>query len=244
MKPRYLQNTLNRFFVVLKEKGPVYVIVFVFNHILAYPICKLFQIFNKGTIYFAGEYLPLFFHVHNHTWLNSRMIEVPIFKYILEKYQIGGRTLEVGNVMSHYFNISHEVVDKYDRGKGVINEDIVHFTTNGKYDLIISISTLEHIGYDEGPIKEPEKLLKVIDVLKSLIVKGGEIYISVPIGENPFLDEYLRKDEINLEKVVSYIRIGMTKWLPTNYENVAYAKYNKPYRWGNAFVILHWKAKQ
>jgi len=244
MKPRYLQNTLHRFFIVLKEEGLLYVLVFLFNHIFAYPICKFFQIFRKDTIDFAGNYLPLFFHVHNHTWLNERMIEIPIFKYILQNYQSDRRILEVGNVMSNYFDISHDVVDKYERGKGIINEDIVHFTTKDKYNLIISISTLEHIGYDEGPIKEPEKLLKAIEVLKSFIVKGGEIYISVPVGENPFLDKYLRNDKINLEKIATYVRVGMTKWLPTNYENVAYARYNKPYRWGNALLILYWKANQ
>ena len=33
----------------------------------------------------------------------------------------------------------------------VINEDITYFQPNHKYDLIVSISTFEHIGFDEDP---------------------------------------------------------------------------------------------
>ena len=208
MKPRYRQNIFTRVFVVLKEKGVKYVLIFAFNHIFSYPISKFYQMLNKNTVYFGGEDLPLLFHVYNHTWLNERMIEVPIFKCILEKCQVSARILEVGNVMSHYFNVTHDVVDKYERGKGIINEDIVKFNTKDKYDLIISISTLEHIGHDEGPVKEPEKIFKAIDVLKSVCAKSGEIYISIPVGENHYLDQYLRNDEINLERTIRYIRKG------------------------------------
>lgn len=69
--------------------------------------------------------------------------------------------LEVGNVLSHYFPIHHDIVDKYEVCPGVINQDIADFLPQEKYDLILSISTVEHVGWDEQP-QEPTKLLQVI----------------------------------------------------------------------------------
>ncbi len=45
-------------------------------------------------------------------------------------------------------------------------KDIVEFVPQDKYDLIISISTLEHVGWDEQPQK-PGKLLQAIDHLRA-----------------------------------------------------------------------------
>jgi hypothetical protein len=38
------------------------------------------------------------------------------------------------------------VLDKYEQAPGVINEDVVSFSPPQKYDLIVSVSTLEHVG--------------------------------------------------------------------------------------------------
>ena len=51
--------------------------------------------------------------------------------------------------MLHYFPADHEIVDKYEKGDGIVNEDIVNFRPGKKYDLIVSISTLEHISWNE-----------------------------------------------------------------------------------------------
>jgi len=52
--------------------------------------------------------------------------------------------LEVGNVLAHYFNVGHNVRDKYEKYYGVINEDVVMFKPAEPCDLVVSISTLEH----------------------------------------------------------------------------------------------------
>jgi cyclopropane fatty-acyl-phospholipid synthase-like methyltransferase len=51
----------------------------------------------------------------------------------------------------------------------VINEDVVNFKSKKKYDLIVSISTLEHVGWDEKPMKIP----RAIENLKTLITPQG-----------------------------------------------------------------------
>jgi hypothetical protein len=102
------------------------------------------------------------------------------------------RILEVGNVLSHYFTIHHDVVDKYEVAPGVINQDIVGFIPTERYDLILSISTLEHVGWDETA-REPAKLLQAIEHLRNqCLAPGGQIVASLPVGYNEFFDGLLR----------------------------------------------------
>ena len=75
--------------------------------------------------------------------------------------------LEVGNVLSHYQRVCHDIVDKYEAREGVINEDVVSFDPGRRYALIVSISTLEHVGWDENP-RETDKVSRALDNLERL----------------------------------------------------------------------------
>jgi Methyltransferase domain len=238
-KSRYLQTPLSRLFAVLNEKGFVHVATFLFHHVLAYPIFWYHRAFSQKKISFDGADLSYFYHPHNHTWLNERMIEVPLILYLWQRCRLENKCiLEVGNVLSHYFPIQHDVVDKYEIAPGVINEDITKFQPSRRYDLIISISTLEHVGWDELP-QRPEKVLEAITHLKSLLNPKGEIYITLPIGENPYLDEYLREGRIQFDEQYNFIRIGRMEWRQTDWQNIAFAQHNKPFRFGNAVIVGH-----
>lgn len=143
------------------------------------------------TFVFDGRSYPYLYHFCNKTWKNERGVEIPIFRELLLEHD-SKRVLEVGNVLSHYFPIHHDVVDKYEVAPGVINQDVVEFTPTKHYDLILSISTLEHVGWDETP-REPDKLLCAIDHLRNrCLASGGQIVASLPIGYNKFFDELLR----------------------------------------------------
>jgi len=100
---------------------------------------------------------------------NERAVEIPIIWHIVRENK-GKRILEAGNVLSHYFRVDHDIVDKYERAEDVINEDVVNFQPSKKYDLIVSISTLGHVGWDENP-KEPSKILKAIEHLKIFFLR-------------------------------------------------------------------------
>jgi hypothetical protein len=58
--------------------------------------------------------------------------------------------------------------------------------------LIVSISTLEHVGWDEED-KNPVKVLQAIEILKSLLAPLGKIVVTLPLGYNPIIDDYLKK---------------------------------------------------
>ena len=93
----------------------------------------------------------------------------------------GRRILEVGNTLGHHIDFPNDVVDKYEIEEGVINEDVVSFRSEKKYDLFINISTLEHVGCDESP-KTGNKKLWAIENLRSLCKPpNGLIMIALPI---------------------------------------------------------------
>ena len=87
---------------------------------------------------FEGQALPLFYHRYNMTWANERAVEVPIAAEFLRRFD-GKRVLEVGNVTTHYLDTEHTVIDKYERGSGIVNEDIADFAPGERFDLILSL---------------------------------------------------------------------------------------------------------
>lgn len=151
---------------------------------------RLTRCLRNKTFRFDGREYEYLYHPYNRTWKNERGVEIPIFREILLDHH-GTRILEVGNVLSHYFPVQHDIVDKYEVSPGVINQDIIGFVPHEKYDLIVSISTLEHIGWDEQP-QDPPKLLRAIEHVRSTcLAPGGMLVASLPIGYNRFFDDLL-----------------------------------------------------
>jgi len=143
----------------------------------------------------GSEYTALH-HRHLFTWLNERAVEVPVFAGLVASEEPGS-VLEVGNVLSHYGFAGHDVVDKYEHAPGVLNADAADLELDRRYQLIVSVSTLEHLGLDERPL-EPDKPKRALGRLRSLLAPGGRLVFSVPVGYNPHLDRYLRSEEAGL----------------------------------------------
>jgi hypothetical protein len=147
---------------IYKKKGYIYLLRKACRYIAAPLEYLYFKTFKHSKFAFNGQNFSYFYHWYNKTWRNERAVEVPIIWNIVKKYK-RKRILEVGNVLSHYYPIRHEILDKYEKAPGVINLDVVDFKPAKKYDLIISISTLEHVGWDEKP-KEPKKVYKLLRI--------------------------------------------------------------------------------
>lgn len=154
---------------------------------------------RPGTFIFDGHTYQCLYHPYNRTYENERAVEVPLIHSVVKACG-GGRILELGNVLAHYVPIEHTVVDKYEVAPGVINEDIVDFRTADRYDLIVSISTLEHVGWDEEP-QDATKPLTAFRRLVNLLAPGGELWLTVPLGQNPHLDKMLKTHVLPFEKV-------------------------------------------
>jgi hypothetical protein len=185
----------------------------------------------------AGREYRYYFGRYNTTWHHERAVEVPVVWDIVRQFE-AERVLEVGNVLPHYFKTGHTVVDKDEADPRVVNSDIVEFQTVRRFDLIVTISTLEHVGFDYSETVQPEKIIDAIDHLRGLLSPEGRLLITLPMGYNPYLDELLRDGTIRFDRVLAMQRISAdNQWRETSWEGIAHDRYNDPYRGANGLVI-------
>lgn len=199
--------------------------------------CCYYRLFRiPRTFRFRGKTYRYFYHIYNSTWKNERCIEIPIIWETLKKYR-GKNILEVGNCLSHYFQVKHDIVDKFERGRGVINQDIINFKPKRKYDLIVSISTLEHVGYHEvlqdykklkyyRVKRDSTKSIRTIERLLSCLNPGGRLIVTMPLGSNPYLDDYLEKGKIRFTKLYCMKRVVRSNvWKEVQWEDIKGIQY-------------------
>jgi hypothetical protein len=228
---------IRRTMLELKDKGILYVLkagFMVINNYLGYRLYlyshpQRYFLFNK-------EKIAYLYHWHNASWRNERAIEVPIVYNYIKRYQ-GKKILEIGNVLSFYYQTKHDIVDKYEVDTKIIREDIVDFSPFLKYDLIVSISTLEHIGWDEQP-KNPKKALYAIKQIKNLLAVHGLGIITLPVGYNSYLDSYIRQNKIIFDRIHYFKRRTLNNdWEEVKQKELEQVKYNYPYLNANGIII-------
>ncbi len=184
---------------------------------------------------FQGKEYRYFYYCA--TWRDERCVEVPIaWDYVNSALERKLDILEVGNVLSNYYKFEHDVVDKYEVGKGVINEDIVTFNPNKKYDLIVSVSTIEHVGWDEA-IREKGKIIKAFENIRALLKPGALAVITIPLGYNEEFDSLYKTGNIAFDHVYYLKRIGRDDWIESGLDEVEHSKFDSPYPFANALII-------
>lgn len=195
-----------------------------------YRIFKSIKPFN-----FQGKNYKYFYHWYNTTWNNERVVEIPIICKYVNEYK-NSEILEVGNVLSHYFNINHDVVDKYEIADGVINQDVVDYKPSKQYDLIISISTLEHVGWDETP-RNPNKIFSALKNLKGCLSPGGKLIVTIPIGLNPVLDKFIETGKIRFTENYYLKRVNRAnEWIDLK-SNFHSGTFDHPFPAGNVLFL-------
>jgi len=191
---------------------------------------------------FRGREYEYFYHAYNLAWRNERTVEIPIAMRMLE--DCGGETLEVGNVLSHYVDIHHDVLDRYEITGGVINEDVTSYRPDKQYALILSISTLEHVGWDEYP-RDVDKLARAVANLASLLAPEGKLVATMPVGQNPEADRLIQRGEIGFTELYALRRVSRNNdWEEADCESVKNLDYsNKSYRASAVIVGLMRKGR-
>ena len=139
-----------------------------------------------------GRPYRYFIHHYNRTWNNERTVEVSVAAEAIER-RAGGNTLEIGNVLVNYLPAGRLperrlVIDKYELAEGVVNVDVMDHEPGAPYDLIVSLSTMEHVGQDDDR-HEPAKAIAAIERLHGWLAPGGELLVTVPLGHNAALDD-------------------------------------------------------
>ncbi len=185
---------------------------------------------GHGRFAFGGERHRYLYHRYKRTWLTERAVEVPVVQAIVDRRAAdpGARILEVGHVLGHYRpGQPHLVVDKYEPSPGVLNRDVLELEDLGDFELIVAVSTVEHVGYDERP-RDPDGPARAIAALRERLAPGGLLVITVPVGYNPGFDAALRTGEIATTRTAALRRVGGgTRWREIDPAQVWDAPYDR-----------------
>jgi SAM-dependent methyltransferase len=188
------------------------------------------------TFTLGGETYPYLLHNYNLTWSNERAVEVPIVWREIER-RPRAKVLEVGNVLSHYHRFDHDVVDKFERAPGVSNLDVVDLWAGGRYDLVVTISTLEHVGWDEEP-RDSEKPLRAMDALRRVLAPGGLLVATIPLGYNPGMDRLLDARAFGWSEQRQMMRVSDdNRWVEADWDAVKACRYDDRWPGASALVI-------
>lgn len=194
---------------------------------------------NSSRLAVCGYDIDLLGHTYNFTWMNERAVEVPLGLKILTDSKESS-ILEIGNVLRHYRDgLRHKVVDKYESGAGVIKADASEYDPSEKFNLIISLSTLEHVGWDELP-RDPNKAAATVMHLCTLLVPDGTLFFTVPAGYHPALDHWLLSEPEKLRKLIGIRRCAISPgWEECEASLLAGMKFGDPYPFGNG-IFAAW----
>ena len=199
-----------------------------------------FNLSPAGTFIFKGQELKYFRHNYNRTYENERKIEIPIAGAFLNSLAKNSKILEVGNVLENYGfkKNKRDVLDKYDPAPHVLNEDVISFIPKAKYDAIVSISTLEHVGWDED-VRDPNKIIAAVkNLTENCLAAGGYMLVTIPLGYNTYFDDQLASGAGYFTEKYFLKRISAkNEWRQVDYSEVAGEKFGQPFKNANAMCI-------
>lgn len=198
---------------------------------------SLLRAFSTEGFVWKGKRIPYFYHLYNTTWKNERMLEVALAQEVIRNY---GKEdiLEVGNTLAHYFPFPHDVVDKYEVAEGVANEDVVDFKPAKKYGLIVTVSTMEHVGWDEE--RDATKILRgFLNLRDNCLAAGGTLFATMPLGCNDYLDAMIRDKALPFTET-HFFRRGSKSgdWVEFDGVNgVGGIAYGSPFGGANGIIV-------
>lgn len=247
-KPRHVSH-VRPFLTRVQERGLGHYVLMVpgISHLNRWWLAR-------QTFRYENEEFHYFCHPYNIAWRNERTVEIPVFrKYLDEAHQRGENILEVGNVTSHYFQTNHDIVDKYETDPKALNVDIADFEPARPYDLILSISTLEHIGFDEvestsGQVlseADPDKIRRVTERLRQLLAPNGLLVMSVPRDYNAVFDRQLDEGRLPFEHhVLMRPKDWANRWEQCSADEMKTIAYGAPYPGANGVVFGYARGRQ
>jgi hypothetical protein len=219
-----------------EEHGPRFLVREIGDLIASYALYPFSATkFENRTFDFHGRRIHYVRHHYNRAWRNERCVELGLAYDFIARHP--GRTLELGNVLAHYRRVHHDVLDKYENSPDVINADIVDFEPARPYDVLLSISTLEHVGWDERP-REPDKVLRAYARMLSLIGPNGAMLVTAPLGQNPHLDEYVHDGRLAFPVRRFLKRVSKdNEWRELDEAEVKGAVWGSPFHGTNALFV-------
>lgn len=124
------------------------------------------------------------------------------------------------------------MVDLYEKSYShVINEDITEFSTSERYDLVVSVSTLEHVGFDYGEDKDPDKCRVAVERIRDLLTSGGRLVVTCGFGYNKNWDRFVESGGFGFDRLTCLVRVSSQKanqWIEASLSEAIKKKYERP----------------
>ncbi|MFC1646684.1 hypothetical protein ACFL1A_00215 [Patescibacteria group bacterium] len=174
--------------------------------IIDYAAYFYYKIFRKNKFFvWKKRKYKYFYHLYNRTVSSERVVEIPIATEFYRSYD-PKEILEVGNVLFHYGFKGHDVIDKYEKGENVQNADIASIKLKKKYSGIVSVSTMEHVGYSYGEKKESPKFAKGVKNVLTFLKPKGKFLMTVPIFYNPAVSNAIINNRMPFQEEYFFVR--------------------------------------
>ena len=210
------------------------------KHLSAFIIYHFF-LKNKTDLYIGNNSTEYFYGLYNCTPCNERCVELGFAKKFIKKSE--SPILEIGNVIRRYI-ISDKLItiDKYEKYPRVLNYDFINSLDEYKKFLppkfnLISLSTFEHIGWDEKIDKNSfAKIFETLDKLHKLGLSS--VLITIPLGWNPAIDYFLAFNLIPEKYKVIYFYKKNFRWYKRFYYPREYSFYNFKKKSANSIAII------
>ena len=91
--------------------------------------------------------------------------------------------------------------------------------------------------------RENDKTLRACKAMRRMLAPGGELLLTCPLGQNPYLDEYISEQALPFDDQRFLRRIdSRNRWIECDFEGVRGAQYGKPFRNANALFVGRMKA--
>jgi len=191
----------------------------------------IFKLLRPKHFFFNGKKIQYENSFYNTSFFNERTVEIPMVKEIISSYK-RNNFLEIGNVLQHYnYPESRVIVDKYEVSQNVINEDIETYSTQTKFNLIVSISTLEHVGLDEGEmVTDKDKLQRcILNISNNLLDKEGVLIVTLPVNYNENVDKFIRENSLFQEKFfMKKDSLLLNTWKKVSFDDLTVKNRSKP----------------
>ena len=193
---------------------------------------------RDSTFSFDGQTLEYFTHPYNRAGENMRTVEVPIVLAFLRGREWDS-LLEVGNVLSHYVRRGWPVVDGIEQGRGIINADILTWKPERLFHLIVSISTLEHIGHGRyAQLSAPDATPRQAwQNMMTWLAPGGELLATVPLNYNAILDAQIISGMFDTARYMR--RTQDNAWVECSLPDALGARRPDGYPWAVGMAVLY-----
>ena len=191
---------------------------------------RSFILGGRSYPYFSSQVSPV-------SWASERTVEIPVVLEILGS-RPRARVLEVGNVLKVFVEGEHDVLDKYDQTPGIIRRDIVGFRPDRPYDLVVCISTLEHVGWDFGEAREPRRALAAFHAMRECLAPDGLLVVTLGLGYNEALDRMIDDGVVSFDRRLCLRRLGWRNaWREATWEEARVAPYDHRGPTANGLLI-------